>query len=361
MKVVNPLVLVLAGWTLCFSGGFFGNPNLNRVLACAFCLLAVDMGRFKLGVVQWCFLAWLAWTIACTFFLGSRADFAFQGFNMRMEGLPTWIVITALAYAFWSLTDRFMWFVGFMGLATVYLCFKLDLMALHESFFAVTVFPKMALAAFTTFAALSFWMVNPVCVTFALPLLVHSNRAAVIALLVGIAVFHGFRDGHRIMKGKTLALAASGIALLMVAIVLSPVGAKFRALNPDTIGQGARTQWLVQASELTRDMPLTGYGMDSLSRQLKPAQGLMSEKNTVADKCHNIIYDLILSTGWIGYTLALLTFGTALGVTWLYRSSTNIACFALVCAWITFNLMNPTGMMGHACMLIGLFGIRREP
>lgn len=247
-----------------------------------------------------------------------------------------------------------------MGLATVYLCFKLDLIALHESFFAVTVFPKMSLAAFTTFAALSFWMVHPVCVTLALPLLVHSNRATVIALMVGFAVYHGFRIG-KILKGTKLALTASGIAFLAMAIAFSPVGKKFMALDPDTFGQGARTQWLVQASDLTYNMPLTGYGIDSLSRHLKPATGPMSEKNAVADKCHNIIFDLILSTGWIGYTLALLTFGAALGVTWFYRSSTNIACFALVCAWITFNLMNPTGMMGHACMLIGLFGIRREP
>lgn len=357
MKASSIILWIAAFLGLLFAPGVFGNPVLNRLLICAMILMLCDFKSFKIGLPGKLFLGWIFWAFISSLFLGNKADLAFQGFNYRMEGLPTWIVLACLALAYHSTFKNHKWLIGALSLALIYLYCRIDLLIDREGLFANLVFPRMAMSGLACLMAMLLWTVHPAWILAVIPLLSETNRACIIALFAGITAFELLKHRNK-FNLKIIGSIALGIFFLVGLVFMSPIGKKFRSLDHRTIGLGARSQWLLQASDLTKEMPITGYGLDSLSRKLKPSQGVIVEKRAIPDKVHNLAYDLILSTGWIGYTILLLAFGAAFSMVWKAPTEANNVYFAVLVSWIAFHLFNPSGIPAHAVMLVSLFGIK---
>ncbi len=143
------------------------------------------------------------------------------------------------------------------------------------------------------------------------------------------------------------------------------VGHRFLSLTPRVMGTGARAQWIMQADEWGQSLPLTGFGLDSLIGKLKRPVGPTAEDRNMedstfqADRTHNILYDILLQTGWIGLTLTLLCFGSALAVVKDNLTTHNIACMGGLVAYVVFSCMNPPGILAHVIAVTCLFGIRK--
>lgn len=349
---MKSFIFPLAFLALLFAPGFGVNSLINRLFACAILLVIAEPRlKPKLEITQKLFLAWLAWAaLSCA--LSPHSEMALQGYYLRSEGLLTWLVLTCFAFAYWSYYEG----AKAMTLLLTVSCLVLFwfMRSPEEMPF---IMPEVALGGFAALAAVYIYGNFGGCVPLLplIPLLYSGQRSAIAAVVAGIACRYVFIPLSA-RAWKTLLV----VACLCAAIIpLTPLKAKLAHSNPFTIGQGARSDWIRQAYDLSFDRPLTGFGLDTLSKYLQPASEAYRHKSAIPDRTHNIAFDLILQTGWVGYLLALLVLGAAFGVTWKGRNERNVTCFCVLVAWIVYGLFNPQGVPAHALALIAIYGIRK--
>jgi hypothetical protein len=154
-------------------------------------------------------------------------------------------------------------------------------------------------------------------------------------------------------------IAASFLILLSTIFLTPQLRHKVLSFDVSSLGTGARASWIMQAREISRRNIVRGIGLEVIDCYLKNPDSGLQRPNDFPDRTHNIIFDIILETGWVGYFICLGILGSAVGVTLLYPTSTNSICLGMLIAWIVFGFINPQGCGAHLLMLIGLFGIRR--
>ncbi len=350
--VKNPILVVLAFFALLFAPGIGENPHLNKLMACCFLLLLTD-GRhaFKLDLPQKLFFAWLVWAaLSCS--LSPDAEMSIQGFYSRGEGLLTWFIITGFVVMYWK---TFTSLVPMRWMVAVALSVLLLLATIlrPESFRCIAM-PEMALAGFSSLSLVLLWAFDPYTLIFAVGPLFYSNvRTALFAIAVGIVC------NHLLKSTKNLKPIFFGTLIALLLVPFMPIGKRLLDVKTSKMGVGSRSQWIMQAHRLAYERPFLGFGLDTLSVHLKQAVGPTAHRNAIADRVHNIVFDLILQTGWVGYLLLLGSFGAAVGIAWHYRTEQNIACISILCAYLVFQLTNPCGVPAHLLGMIALFGIRR--
>lgn len=320
----------------------------NVLIFCAVLMLGCPHLAPRLYKPQRFFILWLIWAFyGC---ISSQYPIpAFMGNLIRGEGWLTWLVIGRLAWHYWATQEDFdslawcslvsMFFIGMLWLLVGY-----------------NPLSDINLASFSTLVAVLLWTVRPELAVLALPFIVLSNnRTAIFATVVGIGVYE--------LLGKSLLNSLHRLALIVIAVMLivpfTPIAQKIKSFNLESVGLGTRANLIMQSSELWKQQPVKGFGLDVISAYLKNSFGVIAPngKPGQADRTHNIMYDLILQTGWVGYLLALLSFGSAMGFALKHRCERNAVCAALICAWVAFNFINPTGPAAHVLAMIGIFGM----
>jgi hypothetical protein len=363
----------LAFLALIFIPGLTSNFLVNKLFGCAaiLCLLIKPGFKVKYCNVQYLFVIWLVWT-----FLGANLaennSIASTGYWGRMEGFLTWALLACMAWTYWACTEKETTFelfklpVTMRGLDLIFTCSLLVFTALitiimffwpvQSIAFYTNIMPDNALAGFASIGSVLLFAYTPIAaIPSILAALCSENRTVLISIFVGISSFYFLTNFKKSMK--TIAI----VLLVVCAVVpFTNIGHRISTLNVDVMGIGSRSQWVLQGSDLARSVPVTGYGLDTLSRYLKPAKGEYVHRDVVVDRTHFLPIDLILQTGWLGYYLVLAMLACAIHVTLKYKTKQNIICLSVIVAWIAFNCINPSGVYGHLLMLIAIFGIRKD-
>lgn len=319
----------------------------NILIFCAVLMMGSSRLTPKLELPQKLFMLWIIWA-----FWGCVSSVhpipAFVGNIVRGEGWLLWLVAARLAWFYWATQDGFD-FMTACSMAFMFIMVMLYFLVGHNPI------ADMPLAAFSAIAAVLLWTVRPDLSTLAIPtLLIANNRTAILAAVSGIVVYEIFS------RSPLISLMRTSVALgaLILIIPFTPLAHKFSALDPGTFGLGARASFLQQAWEISKINPARGVGLDVISAYLKEPVMLQSPKG-VPDRVHNIMYEIILQTGWVGYFLSLLCFGAAIGYAVKYPSNQNSACLAILTSWVVFSFINPPGSAPHVFALMAIFGFQK--
>jgi len=345
--------LILAFFSLLFIP-YWDGPNVvtSKLLFVAFLLILVETPtKLNFELPQYLFLAWLAWAAICCF-SSDHVQLAVNGFHLRLEGLITYVLLATYAVYYWWIFRNISALRWFLAVALVII--PLLYMFLPQRTFQIVVMTEIAMAAMASLGAVLLWGLTPSTILIALLAIVLSaNRTACVSMFSGIVVYFILQK----MRFKREII----LIVLVIACILpfTQLARRFSDINFETLGTGARTQWLVQAFKLSQDRPILGYGLDTLSLYLKPATGPTQEAAVLTDKVHNIAFDIILQTGYPGFLLAFACLVSAIFITYKHRTEQNIACLAVVIAWLAFGMLNPHGILGHLVMIVSLFGIKR--
>lgn len=372
--LLNLILIPLCLFTLLMGPGVgvANNPQLNRLLVvCCFLLLVTKLHSFKMDVHHWLFLGWMFWAAIGTFFAENQAH-AFYGFYpYRGDGLLTWLIIVTIAFAYWFTfkTLKPLAFTCILMIVAVSVGYCLLVIRSHNvyarAFFNRFFLPDTGLGSFACQAAPVMALFHPLLPVLGLaPILAAASRGAFIAWLLtwnGIAL--AFWD-----KKKAFRISVILFVLFNIGIFASPLILRALKIEPKftdahrVLWVGARPQWIAQAEFLTKRLPLTGFGLDNLQNELVAPTNVEFKDlgRFIPDRTHNLIFDLILMTGWLGYALILLCFGWAIAVAVKYPTKHNLICLSAVVSYAIFSMFNPNGALGHAMAVISLFGIRRE-
>jgi hypothetical protein len=326
------------------------------------------------------FLAWCSIGVYCS----DYPLMAFQGFYpYRGEGLITYLIITCLAVSYWKHFETIKplaWF-GIISCLVLSIYFYLHVPTWEDSLgtqnrtqvrFASLFLPDVALSAFACVAGILAMSIHPaLSVISFFPILNAGSRSAVIGLLIAWVMCFLLTKSKSSFKLnlKLTRFQKNGMIAIVSILLISLAFEKAyyfeqRIENLPQIknmGRGARSQWLMQGSRLSQSLPLTGLGLDTLSNHLTPPEGKGYEglRKYIPDRTHNYPMDIILQTGWIGYTLLLLSLGYALGLAIKYPDRQNWVCLCALISFGLFGLLNPHGMLAECVALTSLFGIKK--
>ena len=345
----NKILFSLALIALFIAPGFTSNQFLNRLLACTALLLLVSPKAFhKPNVAQWMAILWIGWSIFCSFYSEHPAQ-SFYGFHLRWEGAITlmlFIVLGVYASSVGKDLSDIRWAVA--GTMVILL---LSLLVRHYPNYSNIFLSPIALAGLVAVGSIYLVSWHPLWLVAVLPLLIFSqNRTGLITAFIGIGLFYVLTRRFRTIH----------VAVTILALIIGAIGFRERlaAINPSVLGIGSRAQWIMQAEDHAKALPLTGFGPDVLGHYLNRSTGNSVDKVRFYDKTHNILFDTILQTGWIGYTLAALTFGATIAVVIHHPTPQNIACLCVIITWITFGFLNPQGVPAHTLALLAIFKLR---
>lgn len=354
------ILALIALCVLMLTVSWTGSPQVAKLLACSgLLLLGDDRGRCH-SVVKWWVVALAVW-LAVGVVYSEHPALAMQGHWWRWEGFITWLVLGVLAVRVWQQEgiggSEWKW-EGTLNCVRATVCVLVVVVTvlaftMKPEFFSAQIMPKMAVGGFAAMAGVLLASWHPVWLLSVIPLVVYSQcRASVVAILVGVWVFL-FMDHPTVPRSwRKVHVITILVAVCILSCCLAP---KFLTANPSSVGTGPRAQWIIQAGELSHRLPLTGFGLDTQGYYLQSA----GEHGALADRVHNVLFDVLLQTGWIGVTLAMLMVGAAVGLTVFVPTPHNRACLAVVAAWIVYGMFNPQGIPAHALMLIALLGIRK--
>ena len=349
-------------WLAAFISLHFCPPlvssyQLTHLLACCACLLLVaPKWRHSWTLPSAYFAAWLAFAVIGGCFQPGWY-WHIYGDYLRYEGAATWVLLTVMAALYWQLKRNTAWLelacVMVLLLQTAAILYRWD----GADFIMGET--KIAVAAFACVAGALLYAAHPAMLLFAaVPLAWGCNRGALAAVCVGIVVYHAFTANTRLEWRKIACIAAILTALSI------PLTQKL--LSTSVTGYGPRSQWMLQASAIASGCPVAGFGFDTqidyLNNPVGPASEAKAHPGSTykSDRCHNIAFDTILQTGWVGYTLLLLSLGAAIGTVILHKTGKNCALLAAVAAFVTFSLFNPAGTPSLGLAICCLFGIRKD-
>lgn len=348
----------------CFQG-YTTNHQMNRLLMVCSLLLLVRF-NYKLIIdlhhgLWFIFMAWVGIGI----FYSDHPMLAFQGFYpYRCEGYLTFLVMTLLAVIYWKTFESIKPLCYTVGI----ICLALTV----SQYMNITIYnydriflPSVARSSTAAESGPLLMLIHPfLAILSVFPILASGNRSALVALFVGCIFYLWFRFKHHLTKEERKFIPP--LLPVMVGIIflcLLPLAHEKLTKIPNLLhlGTGARSSWILQGSNLSHALPITGFGLDTLGEYLKPPQGAGYEdlSRFICDRTHFIPYDIILMTGWIGYTIVLLAFGYALAITLKWPEAENLACFGVVLTWAVFNCANPSGLLSNSIALTALFGIKK--
>jgi hypothetical protein len=351
------------------------NQQIMRLIFVTSILILVKrVNKVKFDVHHWLFFAWLLWA-AIGSILSDYTAYSFYGFYpYRGDGLLTWMIITCVAFCYWMCfntlrTLALTCLVLILALSVgYYFIVKRSLIDIHYShvFFNAAFLPEVGIASFSSLASIVMLDIFPLLPIIALiPIIECNTRSAFISWLAIIPIYCGIYCWKK-YTFSLLHVVAMAIVLLLIApsaILFSGIEQKLTKLPDFTKKElGARPQWLMQAYDLSQALPLTGLGFDTQQEYLDDPKGggFDDLSRFIPDRVHNIAYDIILTTGWIGYTLLLLAFGYGLAITLKIPSKHNTICLCTLIAYGIFGCLNPHGLLGNALAITCLFGIRRN-
>ena len=334
----------------------------------------------KLDLHHKLFFTWLAWCGIGIFF-SEYPLMAFQGFYpYRGEGLLTFLILTCFALSYWKVFDSLRplgWIMAgiclflFIAFVVIVYFWEGDYgdRSYAKNFFDRALLPDVAVASFACQTGAIMAYIHPLLgLIAALPLVDAASRSGLIALFVSLTTFVILTkktnltiSSKKLGKYCLVGIVVLGLSFLLVGKIVG-MNQKLTSIPKiQTMGSGARSQWILQGANLASRLPLTGFGLDTLSNYLQtPTGGQWKEmRRYISDRTHNIMYDIILQTGWVGFTMLLLTLGYAVAICVHHPDRHNIACLCALIAWGIFAHANPHGMLGNSTALICLFGIRK--
>lgn len=373
---MNLLLLPLCLFVLLMAPavGVANNQQISRLtIVCALLLLVKKVHAFKWELHHKLFAAWIVWAAigAC---LSEYPAMAFFGwYPYRGEGLLTWLVILCFAVVYWQTYQTLyplawtclgMFLVLIVGHVWIVKCANPALDPEYaKNYFQNFFLPPVAIASFACQASALF---SPIFAILGGIVLVDcASRAG----LVAWGVFTAF-SAWRAYKGRiTPKIALWVMGLTVLTLMTAPIWGKWAKIDsklakiPSVTSQpiGARSQWCLQSEFLMHQLPLTGYGLDTLSEYLTPPDGKEWKNKThfYPDRTHCWMYDLILCTGWLGYTMILLSVGYALAVAIKFPSQQNTICMCMIGSYIVFTFANPAGLLSQILTVIALLGIQK--
>ncbi len=380
MKNIISYIVPFCFLVLMFAPGIGGceNQQINR-LAIVLCLLLFcrKIHDFKTEAHHWLFFAWLLWAALGTIFSDYQAMSFYGFYPYRGDGLLTYLIITCMAVLYWMNFKTLkplagMFIIAFVIAIGAYFYFvtrwykNFPEQGAASMFFGRFFLPEVGIGSFACQASIITAILNPLFAFLGLIVLIEAkSRIGLIAWAITLSLASLYRYRKYLTKKRFLGIICLlGTLFLLFECVKGklPISTKF-TYRPDVmkLGMGARSQWLLQGSNLSRSMPLTGFGLDTLSEYLHEPRGkeLVGYSELYSDRTHNIAMDSILQTGWIGFTLILLTLGGAIGITWFYPTRQNVVCLGVLGAFLIYGMANPHGIVGNLTALTCLFGIRR--
>ncbi len=346
------ILYCLAFLALIFSPSWGFNSLLCKTFICALLLLLIpDLKPITLTPARKLFLVFAAWFAVCCVFSESPA-ISIHGFYLRFEGFISYAVLGSLAFIYWMKSSE-------LTMLRTLLVFSLILIPVLHVFYEMSVMPLVALGAFAAVSAVLLYVADPSLIIFAVPaLLLANSRSALVAVVVGISCSYIF-EKRNVFKSKVLWVSA---ALFCAVLPFTELSQKLKAL--EVTGKGARAHWMLEASREASHLPLTGIGPDMIWKKLTPASAefRQMEKDLVSipDRTHNIAFDLILQTGWIGYFLSLLCFGLAVGLAVKFPTRRNVASLCALVAYAAFASINPPGLCATAIAITCFLGMKGE-
>lgn len=320
----------------------------NILLFALLTMFMVNNKNLKLDVPQKIFIGLMGWIfVGCLF--SNNILVALVGFVLRSEGFVIWLIMARIAYLVWK--DEYSFCQVCLGIATSFvICMTIGV------FFPKYPINHLALGGYSAIGFVYLWSIYPEASVLAVPTLIMAgSRASLASMATGVIVCFLLK----VKTMKTVKIAVVISVVMAVAIYFSPFGQKIKNLNLNVLGSGCRSELIMQADKLDHRLPIFGIGLDSMYQYLTPPASKTFQENSIIDKTHNIAYDIILQTGWIGYTACLMIFGACIWITINYRTESNVSCLSAMSAWIVFGMINPQGCPAHLLMLIALFGIRR--
>jgi hypothetical protein len=275
---------------------------------------------------------------------------AIYGFHYRYEGLLTYIVVTCLAVYYWRNYDTLMvlYLASLIG-CTAWLIAKFYL---DDETLGWLLLPPLAISGLSAVMFGATYMISrKASLPFLLFGLVAGYRAFLLSAMVSFIIGELIRRDLKAYWKQTLVVIVAILAVLPFTPLLNKIK------NTNFTLSGSRSQWIQQAWVAANHMPLQGYGLDSGSEILKTPKGKTAEKDVISDRVHNIIFDILLWSGWFGLGMVFMVFWYLCRATYQNLSNVNLACFMGVLCYALFNIVNPSGVPSLAAMLICLFGI----
>lgn len=294
---------------------------------------------YELDMPQKCLISFLAWCFISSV-LSSHWYMALCGWGLRCEGFVMWLILARCAYIYWSNheDEKPLLYIGIfiMFLYPAMFLYHINPSSINTAGFVSVMIPMIIAMG---------WPECSIASLAIFPILVSGNRTCLVAILSSLIFVN--------MKRKWI------VPVIVLLLGLLMMG-RFSTLKLNSLGSGARANLILQAEDLMVDMPVTGYGLDTLCYYLKILDLSTWEKNSIPDKVHNIFYDVLLMTGWIGYVLFLFTLTSSLWIAFKHKTKRHIICASGIIGWILFGLLNPQGCAAHCLMMICVFGINRN-
>lgn len=185
----------------------------------------------------------------------------------------------------------------------------------QPNFLAAFLLLSLPLSAYLAYSQRGWWRIlTSASVIFQLfALFFTSSRAAIIGLIAGLLILAWRKRGKamRLFGRKGMAIAIIGLALIVaVFIMVNPGRLSLGSLQNGSAA--ARVNFLEAGTFALMDRPLLGYGMPGIGEVMMASYdvdwALAEEINTVPDRTHNIVLDLSLSFGMIGWIFFIFWF-----------------------------------------------------
>lgn len=330
---------------------------LSHLTFCTLALLATNV-QYHGSKMLYTWLLFVLWAFVGAF-QTLHPQISLFG-SIRYEGVMTLVLGTIFAIAYWR-SAKNLWFIEFLCAfgCLLILCGHLFL---SEYTFLSFYGPAMPLAAFGAISGVILFAASPWLILIALPVVLMENcRIALPSMAIGIAFYVIAVQEKKLIYLRRLAIIG---AIFIAVLPLTPLGHKFSKLVPSTLGTGSRAQWMLQASNMSKQLPLMGVGLDQIhlretAGSTSPTSG-MDPADGDFDRTHNQPLDVLLMTGWIGLMLWLTPYVLAGFMAWEYPSGRNLACVAGLLTYLTFGMVNPQGILPLFINLILLLGMEEQ-
>lgn len=354
-------------------------PGNLILFACALLLCGGLRDLPKLELPQFLFLAWMAWAFVGCCVSGNHLVALIGNVN-RMEGWVFWFLCAFAARLFAQEQERAM-MLPYLILLSLW-----PWAILH--FKGILILPGVVDGGYGVMAGAILASIHPVASLIGLVpivLVTEGMRSAAVAFVGAMATYAAF--SWRLRPAALAILFALGL------FAFTKVGAKMKTIHGDSIGSGTRTQLMLQVSRIAAGdgyykqpegvrrividgkptwqererliptpwwRPFIGVGMDMGKFYLEQGAGKTQPANRIPLEPHSVLFDILLKTGWVGLTLALLCFGSCLGAVWNFRSTQNIMFLSMIVGWAVMGMFNPQGWFTHLMMVTAVFNVRTK-
>jgi O-antigen ligase len=343
--------------------------QIARSIAIAMCLLCCHPKvSKKLAEPGLLLITWFLWAFFCSY-QSEYFQLALFGFHKRFEGLITWILALSFGWLFWrssNLKSLFITCGGILALCFLAMVFKPDI-------YKSLIFGHITIAAFASIVSCMLISRNILWIGLAIPFVFLTQIRSMLLALAFASLAYLLVNRKRIKDLFGNSWTPWIVTVIILPLTLIAAYPKLSTISYHSIGKGARTQFAEQAIHAIVFKPLTGYGIDTQSKILKPAvtdseeyhehdrgDGVMIRKIFDVDRCHNFFLDILLQTGFIGLALWLFILTRIVYRTLSYPSEINQACLYGTFSAIGFGFTNPMGIPAMFLLCLCVLGIERD-